>query len=84
MLAKWVDGILLSGLGFGSRLRDRFLGHSNGHGLGGGFGLGLLGVQAANLELALELLQDALVVVFPELLRGILAGYALENLLAAF
>jgi hypothetical protein len=34
------------------------------------------------LELSLVLLEDALVVVFPELLAGVLAGYAREDLLA--
>lgn len=37
----------------------------------------------ADLELGGVFLQDALIVVFPELLGGVLAAYALENLLSA-
>jgi hypothetical protein len=43
---------------------------------------GFLSIERANLELSLVLLEDALVVVFPELLAGVLAGYAREDLLA--
>lgn len=39
----------------------------------------LLCVQRADLQLGLVLLQNALVVVLPELLRGILSGDSLEN-----
>ena len=62
----------------GLRLR-RGLGLLRGRGRGrSGLGL-LLGIQRADLELALVLLQDTLVVVLPELLGGILSGNALEN-----
>jgi hypothetical protein len=44
----------------------------------------LLGVQGADLKLGLVLLENALVVVLPELLAGILSGYAREDLLAAW
>lgn len=67
---------------FGSRNRGGLLGHSNGHWLQGGLGLGLLGVKAANLQLPLVLLQDTLIVVLPKLLRGVLAGNSLQDLLA--
>lgn len=53
---------------------------------GSGRRLGLLlglGIERADLQLRLVLLQDAVVVVLPELLGRILAGYALEDLLAA-
>lgn len=40
-----------------------------------------LRVQRANLKLLLVLLQDALIVVLPELLAGILSSYSLEDLL---
>ena len=40
-------------------------------------------VRPADLELGLVLLEDTLVVVFPELLGGVLAGYPLQDLLAA-
>lgn len=40
-------------------------------------------LHRANLQLGRVLLQHALVVVFPELLRGVLAGYPLEDLGAA-
>ena len=36
-------------------------------------------VQGANLQLAFVLLQDAFVVIFPELLGGIFAANSLEN-----
>lgn len=57
----------------------------SGSGLGLGLGLGGLGlcIEGSDLKLLLVLLQDALVVIFPELLRRVLAGDALENLLAA-
>lgn len=69
-----VDGLLglLGGCGRG------------GGGLGlGGLDLGLLGVEGADLEGLLVLLEDAGVVVLPELLGGVLAGDAREDLLAA-
>lgn len=52
---------------------------------GGGSGrrLDLLGVEGADLELGLVLLENTLVVVLPELLAGILSGYARKDLLAA-
>lgn len=43
-----------------------------------------LGVQRANLQLLLVLLQNALIVVFPELLAGVFAGNALQDLLSAW
>lgn len=43
----------------------------------------LLGVEGANQEFRLVLLEDAIVVVFPELLAGVLASNAGEDLLAA-
>ena len=51
--------------------------------LGGLGGLGL-GVEGADEEFLLVLLEDALVVVFPELLGSVLSGYALEDLLTAW
>lgn len=67
------DGLLglLGGLGRGG----------GGRGLGG-LDLGLLGVEGADLQGLLVLLEDALVVVFPELLGGVLAGDTGEDLLA--
>ena len=41
----------------------------------------LLRVQGADRELLLVLLQNALIVVLPELLAGILSGYSLQDLL---
>lgn len=79
-------------------MRLRFFGHSGHLGSGllghfllglrrglGGFGLdGLgLGVERTDLQLCLVLLENAFVVVFPELLRGVLAGNTLQDLLAA-
>lgn len=76
-------GVLLA-LGGDGLLRGGGLGGGNGHGLCGGFRLHLwLAVEAADLELPLVLLQNTLVVVFPELFGGILSGYSLEDLLAA-
>ena len=45
---------------------------------------GLLGVERADLELGLILLEDALVVVLPELFAGILACDTGEDLLSAW
>lgn len=42
----------------------------------------LLRVERANLQLFLVLFQDALVVVLPELLRGVLSGDSLQDLLS--
>jgi hypothetical protein len=39
----------------------------------------LLGVEGANLQLGFVLLQNSLIVILPELLRGVLAGNALED-----
>lgn len=68
----------------------RRLGRSSGLGcgrLGGRLGrLGSssgLGVERADLQTLLVLFQDALVVVLPKGLGGVLAGDALQNLLAA-
>lgn len=65
--------LLGSGDGLGRRL---------GHRLSLGRGLRFC-VERADLELGLVLLEDALVVVFPELLGGVLASYTLKDLLAA-
>lgn len=54
---------------------------SSGRGRGSGL---LLSVQAADLELRLVFLEDAFVVVFPELLGGVFASDAGEDLLAAY
>jgi hypothetical protein len=45
---------------------------------------GLLGVERTDLELGFVFLEDTFIVVFPELLAGVLAGYAGEDLLAAW
>ncbi|KAF5137235.1 hypothetical protein E5D57_001011 [Metarhizium anisopliae] len=71
--------LLIAGAGAGGLLRS---------GCGGRLGLGLglrlgLAVERADLQLALVLFQDALVVVFPEDFGGVLASDSLENLLAA-
>lgn len=64
-------------------LCGRLLGDGSGSGLGGGLRLGLgLGVEAADLQLGLVLFQNAFIVVLPELLRGVLAGDSLKDLLA--
>lgn len=70
-------------------LDDLGRGLLDGDGAGGGLGLGLLlglglGIEGANVELGMPLLEDALVVVFPELLGRILAGDSLQDLLAAY
>lgn len=85
LLAIWLQRLsLLFALGRDGLLGcSGLVGHSDGHGFCGWLGLDFgLGVEAANLQLALVLLQDALVVVLPELLGCILAGYTLEDLLA--
>lgn len=69
-------------------LDDLGRGLLDGDGAGGGLGLGLLlglglGIEGADVELGMPLLEDALVVVFPELLGRILAGDSLQDLLAA-
>ena len=75
------------------RRRGRARRRGDGAGLGRGFGRGalvgrcrrrrggrrLLRVERADLQLRLVLLEDALVVVLPELLRGVLAGDALQD-----
>lgn len=64
-------------------LCGRLLGRGSRGGLGSGLCLCLgLGVEAADLQLALILFQNAFIVVLPELLRGVLAGDSLKNLLA--
>lgn len=58
-------------------------GYSDDSGLGRRFCFDFgLGVEAADLQLTLVLLQNAFIVVLPELLGGILAGDSLEDLLA--
>lgn len=83
LLAKGIERLRLvlllldGGDGLGGRLDDgRRLGFCLGLGLG-------LGVEGADEKLGLILLQDTFVVVLPELLGGVLASDALEDLLAA-
>lgn len=92
LLAERLQGLLILAFRGGGFLRRNRLGRSHRRwlccwlGLELRLGLGLslgLGVEAADLELALVLLQDALVVVLPELFGSILASDPLENLLTA-
>lgn len=77
-VAVWIQGPCLFRSGFGG-LRRNSAGHS--------FWLddfllllrSGLGVQRADLQLLLVLLEDALVVVLPELLGRVFAGNALED-----
>jgi len=64
-----IGGVRLLGSWRGSWRRRR---------LGGRFG-SLLRVQRADLQLTLVLLQNTLIVIFPELLRSIFSGDSLEN-----
>ena len=72
-LGRWwhrgIGGVGLLGSWRGSWRRCR---------LGSRFG-GLLSVQRADLQLTLVLLQNALIVIFPELLGSIFSGDSLEN-----
>jgi len=70
-LWRWLDDIL-------------FLGSCWWRGLGWSWRSGglWLGVKGSDLELLLVLLQDAFIVVLPELLGGVLAGDSLEDLLS--
>ena len=77
---KRLGRLLLSSRGLLSRRRG---GLRRGLGcLGLGLRLGL-GVQRADLKLCLVLLEDALVVVLPELLGSVFTSNALEDLLTA-
>lgn len=83
--AEWLQrlGFLLALGGDGLLRGGGRLGCRNRHWLRGGFRLHLgLAVEAAHLELSLVLLQDALIVVLPELFGGIFSGDSLEDLLA--
>lgn len=86
-LSKRLEGLAL----LGGRLGDD--GSSGGLRLGSGSGRRRrrslrfrlrLGVEGADKELIMVLLENALVVVLPELLGCILAGYALQDFLAAW
>lgn len=88
-VAKWSQGVRLvvrdlDLLGrFRCSVHGRWLGlDRHGGGGGGGGSILWLGIQRANEEGALVLIEDALVVVLPELLGGVLAGDACEDLLA--
>lgn len=80
-ITKGIHGLGLFGAAGNDLLGGGLLGHgSGGSGCGlDGFGLG---VEGADVQLGLVLLQDTLVVVLPELLGGVLSGDALEDLLA--
>lgn len=82
-VAKWLEGFRLLIARAGGCL---LLGSRSSSGLGLGLGLGFslgFGVERADLQLALVLFEDALVVVFPKDLGGVLSSDTSENLFAA-